>query len=69
MLTINCRRIRLYCWGNELLAAELEYNGLSQEDSSKKFKSIAYSIHTDLAKNLTPYAVDPEVYNTFTGSN
>lgn len=61
---------KTYCWGNELLAAELEYNGLSQTDSSKKFKSIAYSIHTDLAPNLTPYAVDPEVYNTFTtGSN
>ncbi len=61
---------KTYCWGNELLAAQLRYNGLSQVDASKKFRSIAYSIHTDLAGILTPYAVDPEVYNTFTtGSN
>jgi len=61
---------KTYCWGNELLAAQLEYNGLSQEDPTKKFKSISYSVHTDLAPNLTPYAIDPEVYNTFTtGSN
>jgi len=61
---------KTYCWGNELLAAQLVYNGLSQTDSTKKFRSIAYSIHTDLAPNLTSYAIDPEIYNTFTtGSN
>ncbi len=61
---------KTYSWGNELLAAQLEYNGLSQEDSSKKFRSIAYSVHTDLVPNLASYALDPEVYNTFTtGSN
>lgn len=61
---------KTYCWGNELLAAQLEYNGLSQEDPTKKFKSISYSVHTDVVPNLTSYAIDPEVYNTFTtGSN
>ncbi|MEN6591346.1 MAG: hypothetical protein ABFC76_08430 [Fervidobacterium sp.] len=61
---------KTYCWGNELLAAQLVYNGISQEDPLKKFRSIAYSVHTDLAPNLTSYAIDPEIYNTFTtGSN
>jgi len=61
---------KTYCWGNELLAAQLEYNGISETDSTKKFKSIAYSVHTDVVPNLTSYAIDPEVYNTFTtGSN
>lgn len=46
---------KAYLWCNDLLAAQLEYDGLSQEDSSKKFKSIAYSVHTDTKEILKEY--------------
>ncbi len=61
---------KTYCWGNELLATQLEYNGLNSQDPNEKFKAISYAIHTDQNSRVTQYPVETDVYHTFTtGSN
>lgn len=61
---------KTYEWGNELLAAQWAYNGTALTDPEKKFKAIAYSVHTDNNAKIVSIAVETEIYHTFTtGSN
>jgi len=55
-----------YFWWNDLLAAQVEYDGLSQEEPSKKFKSIAYSVHTDIGRIILGEYVGSRVLRRFT---
>ncbi len=61
---------KTYEWGNELLAAQWIYNGTALPDPEKKFKAIAFSVHTDNNAKIVSVPVETEIYHTFTtGSN
>lgn len=64
---------KTYEWGNEFLVGRWIYNGYAQTEPAKKFKAIAYSIHTDASGKIlgsSSYATEPEIYHTFTtGAN
>lgn len=57
---------KTYAWGNELLVAELYYDGTDLSDPEDQFVAASYAIRTDYAEILVLYGVEPEIYHTFT---